>query len=505
MNKNIEPLSENTVSIQSWLRPALTPVLRNRDHQRLLEDLAKLDRDLKASGLENKAIEFALESLPDNTPAWQLNRRAEFAVYALRVELLRQMLGVPSFEAFSVTLAGSDLLTDFCGCRSIAGIRWTSKSSLHRASTLFSDEQLRTLNTLLIQSVGSARSSAQLGLQGPEDLSVCLMDTTCLEANIHFPVDWLLLRDVSLTLLKAIKLIRKKGLLNRMVDLPEELSKSMNRLCIEMTQSRRKTGAKKARKAILRRMKRLLQRIGRHAQSHRDLLEKNYARGDLSQAQAGRIIARIDEKLEQLPKVIEQAHERIIGERQVKNDDKVLSAHEPDIDVIVRGKAGASVEFGNELLLGESSGGLIVDYMLYGKGAPDESDKLKQSVKRQQKLKVDEKLATVVTDRGFDRVKVISWLKSESITSQVCPKSPQVLLERLKDSEFSRWQTRRASTEARIAILKNHTGGRVWRAKGLTHRRLAVGWSVLAHNLEWISRTVREQQQQQQAPPAKAA
>ena len=502
MTKNSEPLLENSVFIQSWLRPALTPVLHNRDHQRLVDDLTKLDRDLKASGLESKAMQFALESLPENTPPWQCNRRAEFAVYALRVELLRQMLGVPGFEAFSVTLASSDLLSDFCGCRTLTGIRWTSKSSLHRASTLFCDEQLRTLNTLLIECVGTASSAAQLGLEESEDVSVCLIDTTCLEANIHFPVDWLLLRDVSVTLLKAIKLIRKEGLLNRMVDLPEELSKSMNRLCIEMTHSRRKAGAKKVRKAILRKMKRLLRRIGRHAGKHRDLLEKNYTQTELSQAQAGRIVARINEKLEQLPKVIEQAHERIIGEREVKNKDKILSAHEPDIDVIVRGKASAPVEFGNELLVGESAGGLIVDYMLYGKAAPKESEELKQSVKRQQGLKVDGKLSTVVTDRGFDGAKTIDWLEDESITSQICPKSLQALRERLKDTEFKHWQTRRGSTEARIAILKNHTCGRVWRAKGLTHRRLAVGWSVLAHNLEWIARRVREQQQ---APPAKVA
>ena len=501
MHENPEPILNNLVFIQNWLRPALTPVLKNRDHKRLVEELTLLDQTIKATGLETKAITFALKGWED-APSWQRNRRAEFAVYALRVELLRHMLGVPGFEAFSVTLASSDLLTDFCGCRSIAGIRWTSKSSLHRASTLFSDEQLRELNTLLVECAGSAPSAVRLGLEGPEDLSVCLIDTTCLEANIHFPVDWLLLRDVSTTLLKAIKLIRKEGLLNRMVDLPEELSKSMNRLCIEMTHSRGKPGAKKARKGILRKMKTLLKRIGRHALRHRDLLEKDYGQTELSQAQAGRIIARIDEKLEQLPKVIEQAHERIIGERQIANQDKILSAHEADIDVIVRGKAGASVEFGNELIIGESQSGLIVDYMLYGKGAPSEGKQLIESAQRQQKLTVDIKLSSVVTDRGFDGTKTVNWLKSESITSQICPKNPQALRERLKDMEFSRWQTRRGSTEARIAILKNHTTGRVWRAKGLTHRRLAVGWSVLTHNLIWIVRTVREQQQ---APPAKAA
>ena len=503
VSKNNEPLLDNSVFIQNWLRPALTPVLENRDHRRLVNDLEQLDQSLKNSGLEVRAIKFALENLHEGVSVKQRNRRAEFALYALRVELLRQMLGAASFEAFSVTLASSDLLSDFCGCRTIAGIRWTSKSSLHRASTLFSDEQLRELNTLLAECLGSAPSSARLALQGPEDLSVCLIDTTCLQANIHFPVDWLLLRDVSTTLLKAIKRIRKECLFNRMADLPEALSRSMNRMCIEMTHSRRKAGAKKARKAILRTMKTLLKRIARHAQRHRDLLAKNCGQTNLSQAQAGRIIARIDEKLEQLPKVIKQAHERIIGERQVKNKDKILSAHEPDIDVIVRGKAGASVEFGNELIVSESEGGLIVDYMLYGKGAPGEGKKLVESVQRLKKLQVDFKLASVVTDRGFDSAQTTAWLESESLTSRICPKSPQALREHLKDEEFKRLQTRRGTTEARIAILKNHTSGRLWRAKGLSHRRVAVGWSVLAHNLAWITRTAREQQQQ--GPPCKAA
>jgi|GEM_PF-2763754 len=55
---------------------------------------------------------------------------------------------------------------------------------------------------------------------------------------------------------------------------------------------------------------------------------------------------------------------------------------------------------------------------------------------------------------------------------------------------------RLGATEARIAIFKNHTGSRVWRAKGLKRRKIAVGWSVLAHNLEWVARTVREQKKE---------
>jgi len=232
---------------------------------------------------------------------------------------------------------------------------------------LFTDGQLRQLNVLLVQAAGNREFCPQLGLHSEEDLSVCLVDSTCLRANIHFPVDWVLLRDVALTLLKATTLIRREGLLNRMPDSPEVLTRQMNKLCIEMTHSRRKTGSKKTRKSVLRRMKKLLRRIGEHACCHRDLLDEHFVRTSLSGNQAEGIIARMDEKLDLLPKVIEQAHERIIGERQVKNENKILSAHEPDIDVIVRGKAGAQTEFGNELFLAENPGGLIVDYMLYPK------------------------------------------------------------------------------------------------------------------------------------------
>lgn len=502
MTKKQASVSSDTISIQSWLRPALTPVLQNRDYDRLVADLSWLDQTLRRTGMEDLAVEFALGGLPAGASVRSLGSKAEFAVFALRAELLRHTLGLPGFEAYSMTLAGSDLLTDFCGCRTIAGIHWTSKSSLHRASQLFSDDQLRELNALLVQAAGDRGFCSQLGLDEAEDLSVCLVDSTCLSANIHFPTDWVLLRDVALTLLKAVTLIRRRGLLHRMPESPEQLARRMNKLCIEMTHSRRKAGSKKARKSVLRRMKKLLRRVGEHARRHRDLLDEGFGRTDLSRRRAERVIARMDEKLALLPKVIDQAHERIIGERQVKNADKILSAHEPDIDVIVRGKAGAQTEFGNELFLAESPRGMIVDYELYGKGAPSEARKMLESVERQQALHVEAELKALVADRGFDAKAQVAELERQGIASHICPKDPQRMGERLKESDFSHWQTRRAGTEARVAILKNHGGGRVWRAKGLKNRRLAVGWSVLAHNLAWAGRKVREQEAQ--APPKAA-
>ena len=37
-----------------------------------------------------------------------------------------------------------------------------------------------------------AAAPAQLGLVEPLDLETAFLDTTCLAANIHYPVDWVL-------------------------------------------------------------------------------------------------------------------------------------------------------------------------------------------------------------------------------------------------------------------------------------------------------------------------
>ena len=93
-------------------------------------------------------------------------------------------------------------------------------------------------------------------------------DTTCVKADIHFPVDWVLLRDATRTLIQAIILVREQGLKHR-IRPPEEFIREMNKLCIEMTHTRKKKDAKKARKKIFRRMKTLMKTIEGHARNYR--------------------------------------------------------------------------------------------------------------------------------------------------------------------------------------------------------------------------------------------
>jgi hypothetical protein len=103
---------------------------------------------------------------------------------------------------------------------------------------------------------------------------------------------------------------------------------------------------------------------------------------DLHEGEVRQILARLDKVRQQLPVTIKQANERIIGSRRVANATKVLSLYEHAVHVIVRGKAGAEVEFGNTLLLAEQSDGVIVDWKYVQGQAPADSKFLKEDLAR---------------------------------------------------------------------------------------------------------------------------
>ncbi len=416
------------IAIQCLLRPALTVVDRCLDYDNFRATIERIDRLLIDSEVESQGVDLALErGQPMSVKARQ--KRANFALKALRMETLRYLLGGISFRHLSRALGSSDLLADFCRVRHIDGIRGISKSTLERASKFFSEEQLRALHRTLTEVVGDADLARQVvGLDKPIDTTICLIDGTCLEVNIHWPTDWVLLKDVAGTLLKAIRLIREKaGLRHRMPIEPEPLARQMNRLCIQMTHSRRRKDSARQRKGILRQMKKLLKRIGEHARSHRELLQACWEQSDYNEKQVQQILTRMERMSELIPVVIKQAHERIIGGRQVKNAEKVLSVYEPDAQVIVRGKAGQEVEFGNTLFLGESVEGYLLDWKLYGSRTPSENEQMQESLQRQNRFNLAEPIAAMCADRGFASQRARRQLAQEGIYDALCPRDPKQL------------------------------------------------------------------------------
>jgi hypothetical protein len=370
-------------------------------------------------------------------------------------------------------------------------VRVPSKSELQRFAHWLDAAQMRQMIERLL--LAGMDPAGPLDLTEAVDLEEYFVDTTALKANVHFPVDWVLLRDATRTLMKAVTLIRREGLKTRM-EPPAEFLRRINRLCIEMTHSRRKLESRKERKRILRGMKKLVKVVGRHARKHRDLLDREWEKTDWTRRQAEQVLGRIDQVLELLPRAQKQAHERIIGERKVANADKILSLYEPDIQVLVRGKAGAEVEFGNKLLLGENRQGIILDYQLWPESVPADASVLVESLERVV-VGLKRKMGAVGSDRGFASKTNSGGLAWAEIFDGLCPKSPAALKERMKEPRFVRMQKRRSQTEARISILQRGFLGRPMRAKGFEHRELAVAWGVLTHNLWMLARLKREKKE----------
>jgi hypothetical protein len=475
--------------------PQVLPTIEgNVDYRQLREQLLRIDSLLLTSGLESRLMEKDLARWlchPKHTSGKAQEHRQRHCRRALRCNIARSLIA-ENYRGFAARLADSPLLQWFCGLSELPCITVPSKSTLERYDKWWPQAELRqAVHELLDQ---GAAAAPKLALPAPVDVASAFLDTTCLSASIHYPVDWVLLRDATRTLMKAVQLIRGQGLKHRMEE-PQVFLTRINRLCIQMTHASRNTDTQRHRKKTLRQMDKLVGTVRSHARRYRDLLEREWQQTEWTHAQAQQVLRRMDNVLDQLPQARKQARQRILHDQPVPNAEKILSLYEPDVRVIVRKKAGAEVEFGNTLFLAENSQGLILDWELFQEQAPADSDLLPWSVGRMEAA-YGPRLKAVTADRGFDSQANQVGLAQEGIYNAVCPRSPQQLRERSGSWKFKRLQRRRGQTEGRISVIKNVFLDGQMRSKGFSHRALTVTWAVLVHNL-WVLARMQSRAQAQ--------
>lgn len=495
----------------------LLPIVGNIDYDQYRAELDLMDEICRQSGIDDEVGEFLIgraqqrsdvsraarglspRSLKDKVKL----RLCQNGRMLFRAALLRKHTG-EGLRVFCRGVADSPLRQKFCRINRFVEAKIFSKSSLGDFENDIPADFLKRIHAMLLRSAcgkpapeGGVNES---GFSAPISMEHCYADTTCVRANIHYPADWILLRDATRTLMLACRLIRDSGLRCRMPCEPNEFISKINALCIRMTQCRRKKGSRKHRKTTLRLMKKLLKKVAAHAERHAKLLDEHWPRTDYSEAEAMEILHRIRNIQQQLPMAVFQAHERIIGERRIPNAQKILSLYEDSLHVIVRGKAGKEVEFGNTFLLIEQSDGLIVDYDLLREKSPGDPSLLKESVDYLE-LILPEKIKSITADRGFDSPKVRQMLETKNIFNAVCPRSIPAYIERSKDPQFRGHQKRRAQTEARIAILNGFSANPMLQ-KSFAHREIHMGLSVLSHNLRKLAQLRAAQEAR---PPNQAA
>src|SRR5262245_24829625 len=415
----------------------------------MLTLLIRIDQLLFQSGIEEQVVLATLESLIASSPSHKISPKAQRKIQiharrALRCNIARTLI-MEDFRGFAIRLADSPLFQHFCALDELDRVQVPSKSTLQRYSQWCDESAVGRLVDRLTQQ--AHLHPQKLRLRAPLDLEACFLDTTCVGANIHYPVDWVLLRDATRTLMKAVTLIRAQGLRHRMEE-PALFIRRMNILCMEMTHARTKSDSQKQRKKVLRKMDRLVGCVARHAQRYRGLLDQQWEQTEWTRGETDCLLRRLDNVLGQLPAARRQARERILQGQLVPSKEKILSLYEPDVQVIVRHKAGAEVEFGNTLLLGESPEGVIMDWELFKEIAPSDARLVSHTVPRiEEKLKVH--VAAVGGDRGFDSESNRQFLAERKIYNGLCPRSVKELKQRKNSWKFNALQRRRSQCEGR--------------------------------------------------------
>jgi hypothetical protein len=472
------------------------PIPEIPDHKEYFEYrclLERIDEILKQSGLD---LEFAADHLEKvisqreedgktkELSGKQIDRLTRYAVQAYRCTMTGILLD-RSYRELSVILAESHLLQKFCTIARIDGtLKIPTKSTLQRFAK-FCDEkfirkQIAQLNHY------AAQDSNPFGFRDPFNTEDIFVDGTCLKAKIHFPVDWVLMKDCMLTIIQAILVIRKHGLKYR-IKAPEVFISEMNALCMSMTSSSRNRRGKKEQKKVFRKLKKMAVVIQNHGRKYAALLTaKREEKTDLSEAEANCILTRINKMLDTLPVAIEQANSRIISGKLIANEDKLLSVYHENVNVIKRGKAGGQVEFGNTLFLAEQGDGIIIDWQLYRTDIK-EVQATKESVIRMTE-EFEYEINSVTGDRGCQSKSNDKFLAKKHIYNGLCPRNPQEFVERMQDDRFRKLQKRRAQTEGRIGILKNIILDGSLYEKDFEGKQEKVTWAVLVHNLWCMAR-----------------
>lgn len=354
-------------------------------------------------------------------------------------------------------------------------------TTLDKLKNSIRPEVWRTMNRLL------AQYAVQMELVTGEKLR---LDTTAVETNIHWPTDSTLLWDTYRVLARLIRRARK-------LDLEAVGPKRLHLRYAKRLQTKvsRKAGKGKSAWVLKPLYRRLLGMVGDASAWAGDVAEelRNSARmhkyGPVEEEIAKVLMKELDHYLGLGRRVIDQARRRVLEEEAVPNDEKLFSIFEPHTELLKRGKAGKSVEFGHMIQIQQVREKFITDYDVFEK-KPVEHQLLKQALESHRRL-FGEYPDELGADKGYyesvnAREKLERKIKVVSIGKK--GKRTPEQTEQENDPAFRHVQRFRAGIEGTISFLK-----RVFRLsrcfnKGLDHFVATIGATVFSHNLLILSR-----------------
>lgn len=211
---------------------------------------------------------------------------------------------------------------------------------------------------------------------------------------------------------------------------------------------------------------------------------------------AGRLVAQFDQFLPLMERGMEHARRRVLEGQSVASTAKVLSLFEPQTRVVQRGKMGAAVEFGRQVMLDEVEGGFVTRFQVLADG---ESECHQGLPAIQHHRAVFGQSPWLVTgDRRLHTRGLEDAAQRLGVTHVVVPRMGRLSAAQQARERERSWRRRyrwRAGIEGRIHSLRRDYGLARSRSHGEIGLERDVGWGVLASDLRHLASAQAQRQQ----------
>lgn len=344
-------------------------------------------------------------------------------------------------------------------------------TTLIKLTKRYGNELIEELNQILIE-----KAIEQKVIRGRK----LRVDTTVVEADIHYPTDASLLADGVKVITRTVKKLKK--IADSVSTQFRDRTRSIKKQLFSIAKiTRRRTGeAYQEVRQITREI------MDTTAQVTREAWQVIKAAQDATSRQGDRVIRSLKQAIDVTEQVISQTAEVLKG--NYRSSNRIVSIFDPEARPIKKGKLKTPTEFGYKVLLQETEEQVITGYQVL-EGNPSDDSLLPGAVNNHKKtFRCNPR--NVATDRGFGSRENEIALQTSGIKHCSLPRRGKLSPSRKKyqsQSWFKRLQRWRAGQEATISTLKRCYELRRSRFRGSKGTKTWVGFSIFAYNLKRLA------------------
>lgn len=421
-------------------------------------------------------VDWVHKDLCEEEKKLQRNIEGVSSETILRMVVVQKIEGW-SFRETIIRIADSQMLRVFCRVYDEGLIDFTTYNKL---VNMIQPSTWEKINEILVR-----YGREKKGIKG-EQLRI---DTTVVETDTHFPMDYTLLYD-SVRKLSAL-ISRVRDIDGRLVGERRAQVNRARRIARDLGYQRRSKKEHKARvrKSYVELIELTERTVDWAVEVAEEIARQRRARGQQLEQELKWLEQDLRMFVERSRKCVDQARRRVLEGEAVPNDDKIFSIFEPHTELIIRGKAGKEMEFGHMVEIRQVEKGLITGYKTHPK-RPAEAELVLPAVKAHEKT--FGKLPKVcAADKGFYSEQTVEKVETLGVKMVSIPKKGS------RDEKETEWehsflfklaQRFRAGIEAAVSYLKRVFGWTRCLQEGFSRFESWVGLGVLAHNLVLLAK-----------------